>query len=146
MRAALREASKAFDEGEVPVGAVIVHGDRVIARAHNEREKLNDPTAHAEMIALTQAAAALESWRLVGATLYVTLEPCLMCTGALFNARIDRVVYGAADAKAGACGSVYSVGLDSSLNHRFDVEGGVLADECGGILREFFSMRRNEDA
>ena len=146
MRAALREASKAFDEGEVPVGAVIVHGDRVIARAHNEREKLNDPTAHAEMIALTQAAAALESWRLVGATLYVTLEPCLMCTGALFNARIDRVVYGAADAKAGACGSVYSVGLDSSLNHRFDVEGGVLADECGGILREFFSMRRNDDA
>lgn len=146
MRAALREADKAFDEGEVPVGAVIVHGDRVIARAHNEREKLNDPTAHAEMIALTQAAAALESWRLTGATLYVTLEPCLMCTGALFNARIDRVVYGAADAKAGACGSVYSVGLDSRLNHRFDVEGGVLADECGGILREFFSMRRNDDA
>ncbi len=146
MRAALREASKAFDEGEVPVGAVIVHGDRVIARAHNEREKLNDPTAHAEMIALTQAAAALESWRLTGATLYVTLEPCLMCTGALFNARIDRVVYGAADAKAGACGSVYSVGLDSRLNHRFDVEGGVRADECGGILREFFSMRRSDDA
>lgn len=146
MRAALREADKAFDEGEVPVGAVIVHGDRVIARAHNEREKLNDPTAHAEMIALTQAAAALESWRLTGATLYVTLEPCLMCTGALFNARIDRVVYGAADAKAGACGSVYSVGLDSRLNHRFDFEGGVLADECGGILREFFSMRRNDDA
>jgi len=142
MRLALREAQKAFDEDEVPVGAVISHGDRVLARAHNEREKLKDPTAHAEMIALTQAAAALESWRLSGATLYVTLEPCLMCAGALVNARIDRVVFGAADARAGACGSLYQVGLDSRLNHSFDVEGGVLAEECAALLGEFFAGRR----
>ena len=146
MRLALKEARKAFDEDEAPVGAVIVHGDRVIARAHNEREKLKDPTAHAEMIALTQAAAAREGWRLNGATLYVTLEPCLMCAGALVNARIDRVVFGAADPKAGACGSLYQVGLDSRLNHRFDVEGGVLSDECAAILAEFFATKRGGDA
>ena len=146
MRLALKEARKAFDEDEAPVGAVIVHGDRVIARAHNEREKLKDPTAHAEMIALTQAAAALEGWRLNGATLYVTLEPCLMCAGALVNARIDRVVFGAADPKAGACGSLYQVGLDSRLNHRFDLEGGVLSDECVAILAEFFATKRGGDA
>ena len=146
MRLALKEARKAFDEDEAPVGAVIVHGDRVIARAHNEREKLKDPTAHAEMIALTQAAAALEGWRLNGATLYVTLEPCLMCAGALVNARIDRVVFGAADPKAGACGSLYQVGLDSRLNHRFDVEGGLLSDECAAILAEFFATKRGGDA
>ncbi len=146
MRLALKEARKAFDEDEAPVGAVIVHGDRVIARAHNEREKLKDPTAHAEMIALTQAAAALEGWRLNGATLYVTLEPCLMCAGALVNARIDRVVFGAADPKAGACGSLYQVGLDSRLNHRFEVEGGVLSDECAAILAEFFATKRGSGA
>ena len=142
MRAALREARAAFEEDEVPVGAVIVHDGRIIARAHNEREKLKDPTAHAEMIALTQASAALESWRLDGAVLYVTLEPCLMCAGALVNARIRRVVFGATDEKAGACGSLYQVGLDTRLNHLFEVEGGVLEDECGAILQEFFSKKR----
>ncbi len=142
MKAALREARKAFDEDEVPVGAVIVHRGAIVARAHNEREKLKDPTAHAEMIALTQASAAVESWRLDGATLYVTLEPCLMCAGALVNARVARVVFGAPDEKAGACGSLYQVGLDPRLNHSFEVHGGVLRDECAAILGEFFSRKR----
>ena len=142
MKAALREAAKAAAEGEVPVGAVVVHAGKIIGRAHNQRECLRDPTAHAEMIALTQAAAALGRWRLDGATLYVTLEPCLMCAGALVCGRVDRVVFGAADPKAGACGSLYQVGLDSRLNHRFDVEGGLLEEECGTILREFFKGKR----
>jgi len=142
MRFALREARAAFDEGEVPVGAVVVHDGNLIGRAHNQRERLTDPTAHAEMIALTQAAAALESWRLLGATLYVTLEPCLMCAGALINARIPRVVFGARDERAGACGSLYQVGLDSRLNHTFQVTGGVLEAECAAILQEFFQQRR----
>ncbi len=142
MRAALRQAAAALEEDEVPVGAVIVHEDRIIGRAHNDREKLNDPTAHAEMIAITQAAAALESWRLTGATLYVTLEPCLMCAGALVNGRIKRVVFGARDERAGACGSLYQVGLDTRLNHRFEVTGGVLEDECAAILQQFFRKKR----
>ena len=142
MRAALREARKALEDEEVPVGAVVVHEGKVIGRAHNQRERLHDPTAHAEMIALTQAAEALERWRLEGVTLYVTLEPCLMCAGALVNARVDRVVFGAPDPKAGACGSLYQVGLDSRLNHRFEVEGGVLEAECADLLREFFQSRR----
>lgn len=148
MKAALREAQKALADDEVPVGAVVVHRDadgneRIIGRAHNQRERLKDPTAHAEMIALTQAAAALEDWRLNGATLYVTLEPCLMCAGALVNSRIDRVVFGARDERAGACGSLYSVGLDTRLNHRFTVEGGVLEAECALLLSEFFATKRN---
>jgi len=142
MRAALREAEHAAREGEVPVGAVVVHGGKIIGRAHNEREKLHDPTAHAEMIAITQAAAALESWRLEDATLYVTLEPCLMCAGAVVNARIPRVVFGAPDPKAGACGSLYQVGLDSRLNHRFELRGGVLERECAALLQDFFRQRR----
>ena len=142
MRRALREAERAAEEDEVPVGCVIVHSDRIIGRGYNEREKLNDPTAHAEMIAITQAAAALESWRLEETTLYVTLEPCVMCAGAIVNARIPRVVFGAADPKAGACGSLYQVGLDSRLNHRFVVEGGVLEEACGAILQEFFARKR----
>jgi tRNA(adenine34) deaminase len=143
MRAALREAEKAARAEEVPVGAVIVHAGRIIGRAHNQRELLKDPTAHAEMIAITQAAAELESWRLEEATLYVTLEPCLMCAGAILNARLARVVYGATDAKAGACGSLYHVGLDARLNHRFRVDGGVLEDECAALLQEFFRSRRS---
>ena len=142
MRIALRQAAAALEEDEVPVGAVVVHEDRIIGRAHNDREKLNDPTAHAEMIAITQAAAALESWRLTGATLYVTLEPCLMCAGALVNGRIKRVVFGARDERAGACGSLYQVGLDTRLNHRFEVTGGVLEDECAAILQQFFRKKR----
>ena len=142
MRLALREARAAFDEGEVPVGAVVVHDQTVIGRGHIQREKLVDPTAHAEMIVLTQAATALGSWRLAGATLYVTLEPCLMCAGALVNARIPRVVFGAWDKRAGACGSLYQVGLDSRLNHTFDLLGGVLEPECAALLAEFFRQRR----
>jgi tRNA(adenine34) deaminase len=142
MRAALREAQAAFEEDEVPVGAVIVHDGKVIGRGHNQREMLTDPTAHAEMIAITQAAAALESWRLDGATLYVTLEPCVMCAGALVNARIQTVVFGAFDPKAGACGSLYDVGIDPRLNHRYEVQGGVLAEECGALLQEFFARKR----
>ncbi|MHC4225284.1 MAG: tRNA adenosine(34) deaminase TadA [Planctomycetota bacterium] len=142
MRAALREARKAAEDEEVPVGAVVVQGGRIIGRAHNQRERLRDPTAHAEMIAITQAAAALESWRLEGATLCVTLEPCVMCAGALVNARISRVVFGARDPKAGACGSLYQVGMDPRLNHSFEVMGGVLEEECAALLRDFFTPRR----
>jgi len=142
MRAALREAEAAAERDEVPVGAVIVHGGRIVGRGHNQREMLKDPTAHAEMIAITQAAAALEDWRLEETTLYVTLEPCLMCAGAIVNARIPRVVFGAHDPRAGACGSLYQVGLDTRLNHRFDVVGGVLARECAAILQAFFERKR----
>ncbi len=142
MRAALREAEEAARRDEVPVGAVVVHGGRIIGRGFNQREMLKDPTAHAEMIAITQAAAALEGWRLEGATLYVTLEPCLMCAGAIVNARIGRVVFGALDPRAGACGSLYQIGLDSRLNHRFEVTGGVLAAECAALLQEFFARKR----
>jgi tRNA(adenine34) deaminase len=142
MRLALREAEEARRRDEVPVGAVVVLGGKVIGRGFNQREMLKDPTAHAEMIAITQAAAALDGWRLEGTTLYVTLEPCVMCAGAIVNARIPRVVFGARDAKAGACGSLYQVGLDPRLNHRFDVTEGVLARECGALLQEFFARMR----
>lgn len=142
MREALKEARKAFEEGEVPVGAVVVHEGRVIARAHNQRETLHDPTAHAEMIAITQAAEALETWRLTGCRVYVTLEPCPMCAGALVNARVDEVVFGPWDPKAGACGSVMNVAQAPQLNHRVEVTQGVLEGECGGLLVEFFRSRR----
>jgi tRNA(adenine34) deaminase len=142
LRAALNEAEQAQREDEVPVGAVVVHEGRIIGRGHNQREMLTDPTAHAEMIAITQAAAALESWRREETTLYVTLEPCLMCAGAIVNARIPRVVFGARDPRAGACGSLYQVGLDARLNHRFDVVGGVLEKECSAILQRFFERKR----
>jgi tRNA(adenine34) deaminase len=142
MRAALREAEEAARRDEVPVGAVVVRGGKIIGRGHNQREMLKDPTAHAEMIAITQAAAALEGWRLEETTLYVTLEPCLMCAGAIVNARIPRVVFGAADPKAGACGSLYQVGLDPRLNHRFETTSGVLAAECAALLQEFFAKKR----
>ncbi len=146
MRLALREALAALAEDEVPVGAIIVHEGRVIGKAHNQRETLKDPTAHAEMIALTQAAAALDRWRLEGARIYVTLEPCAMCAGALVNARIDELIYGAVDPKAGACGSLYDIPRDARLNHRLKVTAGILADECGGVLKEFFGAKRRGDA
>ena len=142
MRRALNEARVAAEISEVPVGAVIVLDGKVVGRGHNQREMLRDPTAHAEMLAITQAAAAMRSWRLENTTLYVTLEPCLMCAGAIFNARIQRVVFGAADPRAGACGSLYQVGLDTRLNHRFEVDGGLLAEECGALLQDFFSKKR----
>lgn len=142
MRLALQEAAQAAAAGEAPIGAVIVRGGHVLAAAHNQREQLHDPTAHAEMIALTQAAAALRSWRLTGCTLYVTLEPCPMCAGAIVQARVPRVVYGAADPKAGAVDSLYQLLSDSRLNHSAEITRGVLAEECGQVLRDFFRARR----
>lgn len=174
MKIALQEAQAAMEEGEVPVGAVIVEGPiaqksvvdgivvdgdiavdgfseegpilacegRVIARAHNQRESLNDPTAHAEMIAITQAAQSRRGWRLDGCTLFVTLEPCPMCAGAILQARIPTVVYGAADPKAGAVDSLYQLLVDKRLNHRSMVTSGVLAEPCGQILTEFFRRQR----
>jgi tRNA(adenine34) deaminase len=148
MRLALREAQLALEEGEVPIGAVVVHADpsadtcRVVASAHNQREQLRDPTAHAEMIAITQAAEALGSWRLTGCTLYVTLEPCPMCAGAIVLARLPRLVYGATDPKAGAVVSLYRLVDDPRLNHRAEIVTGVLAEPCGEILSRFFRQKR----
>ena len=142
MKLALEEAELAFGEDEVPVGAVIVHEGRVIARAHNQREQLRDPTAHAEMMAITQAAAARQSWRLDGCSLYVTMEPCPMCAGAILQARIPLVVYGVADPKAGAVHSLYRLLDDMRLNHRCEVIAGVLAEPCGQIFSRFFQQQR----
>ena len=142
MQLALTEARAAIAENEVPVGAVMIHANKVIAVAHNQREQLQDPTAHAEMIAVTQAAALLGSWRLEGCTLYVTLEPCPMCAGAIVQARIPRVVYGATDPKAGAVTSLHQLLNDPRLNHRCEVRNGVLANECAELLREFFRQQR----
>ncbi len=145
MRLAIGQAAIAQENGDVPIGAVIVHENKIIAKAYNQREQLKDPTAHAEIIALTQAAAALETWRLTGCSIYVTLEPCPMCAGALVLARIDRLVFGCNDPKTGACGSLYNIVQDSRLNHRLEVTAGVLADECGALLTEFFEKRRAEN-
>lgn len=142
MRAAIAEAQQAEAEGEVPVGAVIVHRRRLIASAHNQREQLNDPTAHAEMIAITQAASVLGSWRLENCDLYVTLEPCPMCAGAIVQARIPRVVFGALDPKAGAARSLFRLLEDERLNHRVDVLGDILAAPCGQLLTDFFRRQR----
>lgn len=142
MQVAIGEARLAQAKGEVPVGAVIVHGERVIGRGHNERESSQDPTAHAEMIALRQAANELGSWRLIDTTLYVTLEPCPMCAGALVNARVPRVVWGCDDPKAGATKTLYTIGSDERLNHRFECVPGVLGDECSELLSEFFGAIR----
>jgi tRNA(adenine34) deaminase len=142
MRLALDEARQALEEDEVPVGAIVVAGERVIASAHNQREQLADPTAHAEMIAITQAASALNSWRLENCVLYVTLEPCPMCAGAILQARVPVVVWGAADAKAGAVESLYQLFEDGRLNHRVEHAGHVLEAECGKLLTEFFREKR----
>ena len=142
MQQALAQAQAAQSVEEVPVGAVIVRDGVVLAEAHNERERLRDPTAHAEMIALTQAAAAVGSWRLDDCTLYVTLEPCPMCAGALVQARLKQLVFGAEDPKAGAVRSLYQLLSDQRLNHQVDVVGGVLADECGKMLTDFFVRQR----
>lgn len=142
MRLALEEAQQAFAEDEVPIGAVIVHEDRVIARSHNQREQLRDPTAHAEMIAITQAAQSRGSWRLDECVLYVTLEPCPMCAGAIVLGRISTVVYGATDPKAGAVHTLYRLLDDPRLNHRCRIFSGVLADSCGEILTRFFQQQR----
>jgi tRNA(adenine34) deaminase len=142
MRLALEEARAAAAEDEVPVGAIVVAAGRVVGSGRNQREQLADPTAHAEMIAITQAAASLGSWRLEGCTLYVTLEPCPMCAGAILQARVPAVVWGAADPKAGAVESLYRLFEDPRLNHRVEHVGHVLADECGRLLTEFFRGKR----
>ena len=142
MGLALKEAVAAFEKEEVPVGAVAVHDGRIIARAHNLRETLRDPTAHAEMVALTQAAEALEHWRLDDVTLYVTLEPCAMCAGAVMQARVSRLVFGAHDEKAGAVGSRLDLLRGSGMPFTIEVTGGVRADECAEILQAFFAERR----
>ena len=145
MAEALAEALIAADQGDVPVGAVAVADGRIISRAHNQRERLGDPTAHAEILALKAAAATLGTWRLSPVTLYVTLEPCPMCAGALVVARVRRVVYGAADPKAGACGSLYNLCVDPRLNHEVEVSFGVLEGQAAGILTDFFNKRRPGD-
>ncbi|GIW95356.1 MAG: tRNA-specific adenosine deaminase [Pirellulaceae bacterium] len=144
MRMAIRQARQAEQQEEVPVGAVIVHRGRVVGAAHNQRELLRDPTAHAEMLAITQAAEALGSWRLDDCTLYVTLEPCPMCAGAIVQARIPLVVYGADDPKAGAVRSLYKLLDDPRLNHRCQIVAGVLAGECGELLTAFFRRQRSQ--
>lgn len=142
MQYALREAERAFEEGEVPVGCVIIHEGQIIGKAHNQRETLQDPTAHAEILAITQAAAHLRSWRLEGTRLYVTLEPCAMCAGAIILARIDEVYFGAYDPKAGCAGSLMHILADPRFNHRPRVVPGLMADECGTILTTFFQKLR----
>jgi len=143
MRAALREAAAADEADDVPVGAVVVHSNRIIGRGHNQKERLADPTAHAEMLAITAAAAARGDWRLNGCTIYVTLEPCAMCTGAMVLARMDRVVFGTADPKTGACGSVYDLANDPQANHQVAVVRGVLEFDCRQILQAFFVRQRS---
>jgi tRNA(adenine34) deaminase len=142
MRAALREAALSAGRDEVPVGCVIVHEGALVGRGHNQVEALKDATAHAEILAIGAASAALGSWRLNACTMYVTLEPCAMCSGAIILSRVGRLVYGAPDPKAGACGSVLDVIHERRLNHRVEVEAGVLADECGDLLRRFFAGKR----
>ena len=142
LRRAVAEARAAFEAGEVPVGAVVVLAGQVIGRGHNQRETLRDPTAHAEMLALTAAANHLGDWRLAGCTLYVTKEPCAMCAGALVNARVQRLVFGSWDEEAGAAGSLYQLCRDPRFNHQVQVRGGVLEAECRGLLQEFFAQRR----
>ena len=144
MALALEEATRAAELGEVPIGAVVVHDGEVIARAGNRRETDADPAAHAEFSALMRASRVLGRWRLTGCTVYVTLEPCLMCAGLMVNSRIDRCVFGAPDPKGGAVGTLYDVSHDARLNHELEVEGGVLEAECAEVLRAFFKRRRAE--
>jgi tRNA(adenine34) deaminase len=146
MRQALAEAKLALKKDEVPVGAVVVYEDRIIGRGHNQVETLKDPTAHAEIIAIGAAAGYLDSWRLTGATLYVTLEPCAMCAGALVLGRVDRLVFGAKDPKTGACGSLFNIVQDPRLNHQIQVACGVLEEECNLLLQAFFEKLRRKNS
>lgn len=142
MQSALKEAEKAYDKKEIPIGAVIVFENRIIAKGHNQVETLRDPTAHAEIIAITSAAEYLSSKVLLGCTMYVTLEPCSMCAGAIVLAKLEGLYFGAFDNKSGSCGSVLNVTNNSSLNHQLSVTGGILDDKCGEILRSFFEVKR----
>jgi tRNA(adenine34) deaminase len=145
MRMAIDQAYIAEENGDVPIGCVIVYNNQVIARAYNQREQLHDPTAHAEIIALTQAAEFIGNWRLHGCTIYVTLEPCPMCAGAVVLGRLDRLVYGTEDPKTGAVKSLYNIVQDERLNHRLDVIAGVLQEDCQRQLQDFFQRRRREN-
>lgn len=142
MRVALAEARRALEVGDVPIGAIVVRDGALVGRGHNRREVDGDPLAHAELIAIAEAATETDGWRLLDSTLYVTLEPCAMCAGALVNSRISRLVYGAPDPKAGFCGSLGDLPRDARLNHRLEVTDGVLAEECGNLLRSFFTALR----
>ncbi len=143
MAEAIAEARRAEAEGEVPVGAIAVADGQIVGAGHNRPIRLGDPTAHAEILAIRAAASTLKTYRLTTVSIYVTLEPCVMCVGAMLNARIARVVYGARDEKAGALGSVYDIGRDGKLNHRFEVVGGVMESECAELMRDFFRTRRS---
>ena len=145
MRLALQEAHKAYDKDEVPVGAVVVKEGRIIGKGHNLVERLQDPTAHAEMLAITAAANTLSSWRLADSTLYATLEPCIMCTGAILLARVSTIVYGTRDPRYGACGTVLDLAYHDSLDIRVKVIGGILEDECAALLKSFFMGLRQRD-
>lgn len=143
MRLALDEAKAAAEVGEIPVGAVLVKDGEVIGRGHNRRELDNDPTAHAEVVAMRRASRHIDAWRLTGSTMYVTIEPCAMCAGALVLARVDRLVYGAGDPKAGAAGTLCNIVQDERLNHRLEMTSGVLEDECRTVMQQFFRDRRS---
>ncbi len=145
MRLAIEQAQIAEENGDVPIGAVIVYQEQIIGKAYNQRQQLQDPTAHAEIIALTQAASFMENWHLNGCTMYVTLEPCPMCAGALVLSRMDRLCYGCSDPKSGACGSLYNIVQDQRLNHRVEVISGVMEEQCRQQLQEFFGRRRKEN-
>ncbi len=142
MQQALAEASQAAEDGDVPVGAVVVHRGVIIGRGRNQREQLQDPTAHAEMVAITAAASHVRSWRLTNCSLYVTIEPCVMCAAAIVQARIEKLVFGAEDPKAGGCGSIYTITDDPRLNHRVAVFSGLLSQECAKLVRDFFAAQR----
>ncbi len=144
MAIALEEAQKAFRKGEVPIGAVVVHNGIVIGRGHNLRETSNDPTAHAEMIAIREASAVLGGWRLIDCDLYVTIEPCPMCAGAIYQSRVENLYIGAMDPKAGAAGSLYNIPEDERLNHLVNVERGILEEPCSRIMKDFFKRLRNK--
>lgn len=146
MFAALQEAEKAYENGEVPVGSVIVYNNRIIARGHNQIELLRDPTAHSEMIAITSAANHLNNWRLDGCSIYVTLEPCIMCAGALIASRISELYFALHDPKSGACGSVYNIAEESKLNHTIKVFSGIYAEESRSLLESFFKTVRKKNA
>ena len=145
MQEALKEANAAAAEGEVPIGAVIVRGGEIIARAHNRTEQAKDPTAHAEILAIREAASRLGGWRLPGCSMYVTVEPCSMCAGAIVWSRIERLYIGAMDPKAGACGSLYNIPCDSRLNHNVEIETGLLGEECSRLMKDFFRKLRTEE-
>ncbi|MBD3299040.1 MAG: nucleoside deaminase [candidate division Zixibacteria bacterium] len=146
MRQALQEAEQAFDEGEVPIGAVVVKDNRVVGRGHNQTERLGDPTAHAEIVAIGAAAAHFESWRLTGGILYSTIEPCVMCAGASVLSRLDRLVYGATDPKFGGCVSLFEIPSDQRLNHRIEMIGGIMAEQAAVLMRDFFVQQRLKNA